>query len=258
MNPLPLSELSLSAYRRVDAVCEQFEARWQEGQLGDVPEPEYAARLQHLLELELELLIRAGKRPILEEYRLRFPAHAALIDCIFRAAVLEEIADLVALRAAPPAGGPNSASLVSPDLNTITEPIPGYEILAELGRGGMGVVYQARQVKLKRLVALKMILAGTQADADDLARFRMEAEAAARLQHPNVVQIHEVGEHAGRPFLALEFLAGGNLAQKLQGNSLPAREAAEVLEKLARAMHNAHERGIVHRDLEAQQHLARR
>ena len=127
--------------------------------------------------------------------------------------------------------------------------VPGYEILAELGRGGMGVVYQARQAKLGRVVALKMILSGVHASEDDLARFRTEAEAIARLQHPNIVQIHEVGEHEGLPFFSLEFCAGGSLDKKLAGTPLPPQAAAVLVQTLARAMHAAHEKGVIHRDL---------
>ena len=127
--------------------------------------------------------------------------------------------------------------------------VPGYEILGELGRGGMGVVYKARQAKLGRLVALKMILSGGHAGAADLARFRTEAEAIARLQHPNIVQIHEVGDHAGLPYFSLEFCAGGSLEKKLAGTPLPPKDAAALVETLARAMQAAHEKGVIHRDL---------
>jgi YD repeat-containing protein len=127
--------------------------------------------------------------------------------------------------------------------------IPGYEILAELGHGGMGIVYSARQVALKRLVALKMIRAGADAGPQDLERFRTEAEAAARLQHPNIVQIHEVGEQEGRPFFSMEFVDGGSLATRLYGQPQEPREAARLVETLAQAMHYAHQRGVVHRDL---------
>ena len=126
--------------------------------------------------------------------------------------------------------------------------VPGYELLGELGRGGMGVVYKARQVRLNRLVALKMIRDG-HAGGVQLERFRIEAEAVARLRHPNVVQIYDVGESGGLPFCALELLEGGTLAGRIAGTPLPAREAATLTATLARAVHAAHEAGIVHRDL---------
>jgi serine/threonine protein kinase/Tfp pilus assembly protein PilF len=127
--------------------------------------------------------------------------------------------------------------------------LEGYEIRGELGRGGMGVVYKARQTRLKRLVALKMILAGRHAGAEQLARFRTEAQAAARLKHPNIVQVYEVGAHEGLPFLSLEFVDGDRLDRRLGGASLPPRVAAELIERLALAVHAAHQQGIVHRDL---------
>ncbi len=125
----------------------------------------------------------------------------------------------------------------------------GYEILGELGRGGMGVVYKARQAGLNRLVALKMILAGSHAGPEELARFRTEAEAVAALQHPNIVQIYEVGERDGLPYFSLELVEGGSLADRLDGTPWPARPAAELVAVLARAMHYAHARGVIHRDL---------
>jgi tetratricopeptide (TPR) repeat protein/tRNA A-37 threonylcarbamoyl transferase component Bud32 len=127
--------------------------------------------------------------------------------------------------------------------------VPGYEILGVLGRGGMGVVYKARQLKLNRLVALKMVLGGAHAGPEQLARFFTEAEAVARLQHPNIVQIYEVGELDGLPFFSLEYVSGGTLADKIGGKPQPPREAAETVELLAYAMAAAHERSIIHRDL---------
>jgi WD40 repeat protein/serine/threonine protein kinase len=151
---------------------------------------------------------------------------------------------------------PSSESATLPPNPAVTSPgpadgihIPGYEILATLGRGGMGVVYQARHTKLGRTVALKMILSGAHAGADDLGRFRTEAEAIARLQHPNIVQIFEVGEQSGLPFFSLEFCGGGSLERKLGGTPLPPKEAAHLVETLARAMQAAHDKGVVHRDL---------
>jgi tetratricopeptide (TPR) repeat protein/predicted Ser/Thr protein kinase len=127
--------------------------------------------------------------------------------------------------------------------------VPGYEIVSELGRGGMGVVYQAQQVSLKRFVALKMILAGPHADSAARIRFHIEAEAVARLQHPNIVQIYEVGEYGGKPFLSLEYINGGSLMENMAGTGQPERPAALIAEKLARAVHYMHMRGILHRDL---------
>ena len=147
----------------------------------------------------------------------------------------------------------DAADTPAPDLPHGPEHLPAhagpYALEEELGRGGMGVVYEARQLDLNRVVALKMILAGSHAGTDDLARFRLEAEALAQLRHPNIVRIFEVGQHDGLPFLELEYIDGGSLAERLQKRKLPVEAAAELVETLARAVHAAHERGLVHRDL---------
>jgi formylglycine-generating enzyme required for sulfatase activity len=130
-----------------------------------------------------------------------------------------------------------------------TPAVPGYQIDGVLGRGGMGVVYKARHLALKRTVALKMIRSSSHASPRELARFWMEVEAIARLQHPNIVQIHEVGESDGHPYCALEFVESGSLARKLGEGPVPARDAARLVEALARAVHLAHSRNVVHRDL---------
>jgi len=133
--------------------------------------------------------------------------------------------------------------------SSVRHAVPGYEIERELGRGGMGVVYHARHKELNRPVALKMILSGQHAGAAERERFRREAESVAALQHPNIVQIFEIGEADGRPYLAFEFIEGGTLAHHLAGAPWSPRAAAALVEVLARAMQFAHERGIVHRDL---------
>ena len=133
--------------------------------------------------------------------------------------------------------------------------VPGYELLGELGRGGMGVVYQARQIRLGRLVALKVVRAGGQADERELRRFRDEAEAMACLQHPNIAQVYEVGDWYSDevgvplPYLTMELVEGVNLAQYLAGAALDSRQAAALVETLARALQYAHEHGVIHRDL---------
>jgi WD40 repeat protein len=207
--------------------------------------PALAADPDAALELiYTEFVVREelGQRPLLAEWPDRFPQWGADLQQLFQVHgfVRDDRNAATAVAATMPTGveGPGSGRRLG-----------DYELLEEVGRGGMGVVYKARQPGLNRLVALKMILAGGHAGARDLVRFRREAEAAARLQHPNIVQIHEVGEQDGRPFLALEFVDGGNLAQRLARGPLPAREAAQLVETLARAMHYAHQRGVVHRDL---------
>src|SRR5438876_90635 len=135
----------------------------------------------------------------------------------------------------PPAPEP-VATLVQPaDVPPLLPPtayvpaavaVPGYEVIGEIGRGGMGVVYKARQVSLNRMVALKMVRAGGQADDGHHDRFRAEAEVVARLAHPHIVQIYEIGEHAGRPYLALELIPGNTLASRIAGTPQPLRAAA--------------------------------
>ncbi len=169
-----------------------------------------------------------------------------------------QTAFLARLKKNPPSlGGKDDKTTPTPDIQPGTlSPCPApfpvianYEILGELGRGGMGVIYKARQVGLDRLVALKMILAGPYAERRDLVRFRQEAEAVARLQHPNIIQIYDIGESNGCPFLALEFVEGHTLADLLRGAPQPHRLTARLVEILARAMHYAHQRNILHRDL---------
>ncbi|MCE9533345.1 MAG: serine/threonine protein kinase [Planctomycetes bacterium] len=128
-------------------------------------------------------------------------------------------------------------------------PIPGYDVVGELGRGGMGVVCKAWHVKNRRFVALKLISAGPEANNIQLRRFKAEAEIVAKLSHPNIIQIYEVGEHQGWPFISLEFCGGGSLAKKLGGTPMSPQAAAVLLTKLAEALAVAHAHRIIHRDL---------
>src|SRR5262249_30706478 len=125
---------------------------------------------------------------------------------------------------------------------------PGFDILEEIGRGGMGVVYRARQGALNRTVALKMVLAGVHARREERPRLLQEAEAIASIAHPGIVQVHAFGTHDETPFFALEFCPG-SLDQKLKGTPLPPRNAARLVEQVARAVQAAHDKGIIHRDL---------
>src|SRR5262249_25225230 len=147
-----------------------------------------------------------------------------------------------------PSGGPGTLDWLG------WEPaiVPGYEIECALGRGGMGVVYKARQIGLNRTVALKMVSPARLDDPRKRVRFLAEAEAVAAVRHPNVVQVYEFGQTDGRPYLAMEFLNGGTLSDRIrQHGRLDPREAAEVVEKVAQGVEAAHLQGVVHRDLKS-------
>ena len=234
--------------------------RWRRGERPEASE--YVDRFPQLREdpdlvvdlLYAEFLAREelGDEPALDEFEARFPDQAGALRLqieFHRALKLHEAAPPAAdtrrseigPAATVPAGVPGGSRL--PDLR------PHYEITAEIGRGGMGVVYRANQVSLNRLVALKMVRAAEHASPELLARFRAEAEAVARLHHPQIVQIYDYGEHAGAPYLALELVEGKTLAAALDGNSWPVPQAAQLIQTLARAVHFAHQQGVIHRDL---------
>ena len=164
----------------------------------------------------------------------------------------DRLPDSAPLDATPPKLTRNTGAIstgLTPGESREYPEVPGYEILGVLGHGGMGVVYRARQLKANRLVALKMIRAVEHATPHERLRFQIETEAVARLQHPHIVQMYEVGEVRGQPYFSLEFCDGGTLTEQLKKKRPSPREAAERIETLARAMHYAHLRGVVHRDL---------
>jgi serine/threonine-protein kinase len=230
--------------RLVEALRADQAGRWRAGQrllaeayLGAFPalviSPEDALVLiwgEVLLRLEI------GDAPRQEEYRARFPQHADALAFQF---------DLQGqLRTGPDV--PTLAPRPPTEFDGPARPeVPGYEILGELGRGGMGVVFKARQTSLHRTVALKMLLAGQLASAADVQRFRTEAEAAAELDHPHIVPIYEVGAADGRPYFSMKLVEG----RSLTGFRGRPEEAVRLLIQVAQAVHYAHQRGIIHRDL---------
>ncbi len=157
-------------------------------------------------------------------------------------------AQLDAMFPAPGPGSPFGGTSPKPSSTELPQ-IPGHELRGLLGRGGMGVVYEARHLRLNRIVAVKMLLTGVYASPEARERFLREAEAVAGLRHPNIIQVHDMGDQAGQPYFTMEFVEGGNLAQKLAGAPQPPREAASLLATLSEAVQEAHRSGIVHRDL---------
>lgn len=202
-------------------------------------------RIEELL-LRWEEARRAGTRPSPEELCADAPE---LLEKVRQAitAILSMEDVLLGDRDRPTLITPSDSS--SPDAEASPHPkVPGYVILDLIDQGGMGVVYKARHVELGRIVALKM-MSDLRLAPKMIARFRTEAEAAARLQHPNVIQVFEVGQVNSRPFLSMEYVDGGSLAERLRQQRMPVREAAALAETLARAVHATHQCGIVHRDL---------
>jgi eukaryotic-like serine/threonine-protein kinase len=234
-----------------------------------------AERDRRLAELVNQLAdqCRAGERPDIDALLRSAPdladelrglwATMLVADCV--AAGVSSAIDLLArelerpveaARANDGAGHDRTTSLSDPQgaglsaKNNPSQVLFGdYQVLEELGRGGMGVVYRARQLSLGRDVALKVLLRGRSPSTSDLARFRTEAESAARLDHPAIVPIYEVGLHEGQPFFTMKYVAGTTLSQRLAEGPMPPRDAAAILAPICRAIHYAHERGVLHRDL---------
>jgi serine/threonine-protein kinase len=255
-----VSSASLAQALRVNAECERFEADWRAGgarriedYLEHQPEPDRPALFGELLALELELRRDRGEHPGLDEYRARFPDHAADVVRIFCESNLPE-RPLSAPTSSPSAletvlltesNSPSSDGTTPRELRRLGD----YELLGEIARGGMGVVYRARHTRLNRIVALKMILSGRFASDAEVQRFHREAELAANLDHPNIVPIYEVGRAQGHAFFSMRLVEGASLSTSVPRLLADPRAAAKLMVQVARAVHFAHQRGFVHRDL---------
>lgn len=247
--------LPVASLRAIDGVCTRFEQQWKAGAAPRMEDfctqlngPEYPVLFRELLVLDLEYRRRRGDAPKLQEYVGRFARQARLLSDAWPDAQ-KRAAEALEARSGSAALSQTQIPGDKPSTNADLPRIAGFEILRELGHGGMGVVYQARQLGLKRIVALKMMLPGGMFSGERRARFRAEAEAIARLKHPNIVEIYALGEYDGQPYFVLEYCPGGSLARTLDGTPAAIAEAARTVERLGRAMAVAHAQHIVHRDL---------
>ncbi|HET6323186.1 MAG TPA: protein kinase [Planctomycetaceae bacterium] len=255
---------------RLQQLYEAQRESWRQGEFTLVET--YIERqpdLRHDEKLLLDLILseytlrqERGEQPTAAEYLGRFPAFTKQLQLLFE--VLDGIDDTngdafatdetqggTVKRVARPAVDPaNRASRLSADQPSMASTRFGaYELIEEIARGGMGVVYKARQSKLDRIVALKMIRADQFDSASSILRFQNEAEAAAKLDHPGVVPIFDVGDQDGQPYLSMAFIDGESLAARVARGRLESREAARIVRDVAQAIQHAHERSIVHRDL---------
>lgn len=223
----------------VDQACDQFEQAWRdghapaiEGVVSTALADQRPVLLLELLLLDIQFRRGVGQLPAMADYQARFP----------------EIESWWLRRALMPSTVEFNGQ-TTPGSSANRQPIPGFEIIGELGRGGMGIVFKARDVHLQRVVALKTLIGGVHAASGEREQFRHEAESTAHLDHPNIVPVYEVGDAAGAPYFSMKYYAGGSLARLDRTRGADFRAVARTVEKISRAVHHAHQRGVLHRDL---------
>ena len=262
---------SLSVSDRIDSLYDAFEGEWRAGQrpeiqryLDRVPVTEQAALLRELIAVDVEIRVQRGESPAREDYGPLVFDGASVLAELFP--FDEHNTDIVDRSTVPPdwrssisTNRPASFSedgtplddnrRVARSVTPSVQQFGKYQLLEEIARGGMGVIYKARQTSLNRIVALKMILAGKLASPNDVKRFQLEAQAAANLDHPGIVPVYGVGEIDGRHYYSMAFVERQSLAKRVADGPLSPREAAEIVRQVAEAVQYAHEHGVIHRDL---------
>jgi tetratricopeptide (TPR) repeat protein len=274
-------KLAVGELQRIDDACDRFESAWRAGDrprlesfLDGFDGPARVQLLHDLLELELDLRHEHehehSQKPDRRAYHERFPGHHDVVDAVFgnqedsqeahperqmQRSDASTVYDPTNGKLMSPARWTSQRTEVTPDERELSSIRPrtsiadGYEILAELGRGGMGIVYQARQIALNRMVALKVVKSAEFASEAELIRFQNEAEAVARLDHPHIVPIYEVGQAAGQRYFSMKLVPGSSLDKRLGDFTLDVKASARLVATIAEAIHHAHQRGILHRDL---------
>ncbi len=253
-----MAESPTADWTWIDEAAIRFERAWKAGQrpriedfLVEVGESGWLPLLEELLRVERELVQRSGAKPDAEDYRRRFPDSAAVIDAVFGL----QAAQSATTDSPHQTPDPTTEGPATPDGEPAGRPgtrvryFGDYELLDLLGRGGMGLVYRARQLSLNRPVAIKMLQAGILATEDDLRRFQNEAEAVAQLDHPHIVPILEVGRYEDQRYFSMKLIGGLSLDRRLAEFTTDPKSSARLVRTVAEAVHHAHQRGILHRDL---------
>jgi serine/threonine protein kinase/WD40 repeat protein len=239
--------LGTAQLKQLDQLCDEFESRWQQDErpslrqfVEDAPGSIRSKALEDLLQIEIDHRREKGEQPAVDDYLQEFSDRREIVERVFEN-----------LKAATDTHGPSDTADFSNKRlsNDKSVELPDYEMLEELGRGGMGVVYKARQISLDRIVAVKLIQAGEFAMPEQIERFVAEAKAAAKLQHPGIVAVYEVGQSQGNYYFSMEYVEGQTFEQLLEEGNVSAQSISGYVQAVAEAIDFAHQRGVLHRDI---------